>query len=97
MDRLEPNGNIPANKSDLGYGKRKYNPHHCLLFLSFSVFFPAVLQAFSQCHCLVVVLYDTQYRTHTIANIKCFDIVIMLCISVCISHHLGMVCVCFYQ
>lgn len=24
LDRLEPNGNIPANKSDLGYGKRKY-------------------------------------------------------------------------
>ena len=23
LDRLEPNGNIPANKSDLGYGKRK--------------------------------------------------------------------------
>lgn len=25
LDRLEPNGNIPANKSDLGYGKRKWN------------------------------------------------------------------------
>lgn len=24
LDRLEPNGNIPANKSDLGYGKREY-------------------------------------------------------------------------
>lgn len=23
LDRLETNGNIPANKSDLGYGKRK--------------------------------------------------------------------------
>lgn len=24
LDRLEPNGNIPVNKSDLGYSKRKY-------------------------------------------------------------------------
>lgn len=25
LDRLEPNGNIPVNKSDLGYSKRKYS------------------------------------------------------------------------
>lgn len=42
LDRLEPNGNIPANKSDLGYGKRKLcvfclyvplHPRHSLLVL----------------------------------------------------------------
>lgn len=32
LDRLEPNGNIPANKSDLGYGKREYSRILPILF-----------------------------------------------------------------
>lgn len=33
LDRLEPNGNIPANKSDLGYsGKRKYQYARIIIY-----------------------------------------------------------------
>lgn len=47
LDRLEPNGNIPTNKSDLGYGKRKYK---FLLFFHFFfcyfTFFDSILILF---------------------------------------------------
>lgn len=56
LDRLETNGNIPANKSDLGYGKRKYNDMEyslssfveCLRSLTHTVLFAT--HPFAFCH-----------------------------------------------
>lgn len=42
LDRLEPNGNIPANKSDLGYGKRKFYKAKFSFYFFYFIVMPSV-------------------------------------------------------